>query len=93
MDIYKYTKIDESVISKVNIDPKLTSEVIALKRAIGNSSTLENSRQQQVVKQKKTNTKPTLQRQSTRSPALRLRKTLSVNYRQSNLDYLEDYGD
>lgn len=44
MDIYKYTKIDESVISKVNIDPKLTSEVIALKRAIGNSSTLENSR-------------------------------------------------
>ena len=43
-EIYKYTKIDESVISRVNINPKLTSEVIALKRAIGNSSTIENNR-------------------------------------------------
>ena len=31
MKLFKYTQIDESVINKVNIDPKLTTEVLALK--------------------------------------------------------------
>ena len=42
---------------------------------------------------KKAKTRTLIKRQSTKSPATRLRRTLSMNYRQANLDYLEDYGD
>ena len=42
MQLFKYTQIDESVIKKVNIDPKLESEVLALREAIGNSDAKAN---------------------------------------------------
>ena len=36
MQLFKYTQIEESVIKKVDLDPKFTKEMLALKKAIGN---------------------------------------------------------